>query len=86
MMLKTLHSLEQNQFHHYWEAHAYCISKSTPSPLPCEILFLILRLVPTTTYLDLYDMREPLMEFDCENRHDPWSYSDLDAPKAFGDY
>jgi hypothetical protein len=31
-------------------------------------------------------MREPLMEFDCERRHDPWSYSDLDAPKAFGDY
>jgi hypothetical protein len=86
MILKTLHGLEHNQFHHYWKAHAYCMSKSTPSPLPSEILFLILRLVPTTTYLNLYDMREPLMEFDCENRHDPWSYSDLDAPKAFGDY
>ena len=86
MILKQVASFERNQFHYYWKAHAYCMSKTMSSPLPCDLVYLILRLVPTYGYLNLYDMREPLVEFNCEHRHDPWSYSDLDAPKAFGDY
>ena len=84
MILKTIESLEQNEYHHSWRAHAYVMSKSIPSSLPPDLVYLILRLVPTWSYLNLYDAREPLV--DCEQRHSPWCSPDLDAPKAFGDY
>ena len=35
--------------------------------------------------MNVYADPEPA-EFDCEMRHDPWSFPDLDEPKAFGDY
>ena len=61
------------------------MSQTIPSPLPTDLIFLILRLVPTYSYLNVYADPEPA-EFDCERQHDPWSFPDLDAPRAFGDY
>ena len=85
MRLKYLRSLEEGQQHYYWSAHAYCMSKLIPSPLPSDLLYLILRLVPTYSYLSVYADPEP-PEFNCECVHDPWSFTDLDEPRAFGDY
>ena len=85
MRLRFLRSLEDSQHHHYWRAHAFCMSQNIPSPLPTDLINRILRLVPTYSYLNVYADPEPA-EFDCEMRHDPWSFPDLDEPKAFGDY
>ena len=83
MRLDFMRCLEENQHHYYWRSHAYCISKTYPSPLPADIVYLILRLVPTFSYLHAYRDEVP---FDCELQHDPWGFPDIDAPKAFGDY
>ena len=73
--------MEESQHHHYWRAHAFCMSQNIPSPLPTDLVYLILRLVPTYSYMNVYADPEP-----CELQHDPWSFPDLDEPKAFGDY
>ena len=85
MRLKYLRSLEEGQQHFYWRAHAYCMSKQIAGPLPSDVLYMILRLVPTYSYLSVYADLEP-PEFNCECVHDPWSFTDLDEPRAFGDY
>ena len=85
MRLKYLQSLEEGQHHYYWRAHAYCMSKQIPSPLPSDVLYMILRLVPTYSYMSVYADPEP-PEFNCEWVHDPWQFPDLDEPHAFGDY
>ena len=61
------------------------MSQNIPSPLPTDLIYLILRLVPTYSYLNVYADPAPAA-FDCERQHDPWSFPDLDAPRAFGDY
>ena len=85
MRLRYLRSLEESQHHHYWRAHAFCMSQTIPSCLPSDLIYLILRLVPTYSYMNVYADPEPA-EFDCERQHDPWAFPDLDKPKAFGDY
>ena len=59
--------------------------KQIPSPLPSDVLYMILRLVPTYSYMSVYADPEP-PEFNCEWVHDPWQFPDLDDPHAFGDY
>ena len=71
--------------HHYWTAHAYCMSKMLASPLPSDIVFIILRMVPTLSYLRAYSESDPPL-FDCERCYAACSFSDLSAPKAYGDY
>jgi hypothetical protein len=71
--------------HHYWTAHAYCMSKMLSSPLPTDIVFIILRMVPTLSYLRAYSEPDPPL-FDCERCYDACSFSDLNEPKAYGDY
>ena len=71
------------QSHYFWKAHADVLSRTTPSVLPCDLVYLILRFVPTWTYCNAYD---PEDESDCESQYDPWQRPDLDEPRAFGDY
>ena len=71
--------------HYYWPAHALHLSLMLASPLPSEIVFIILRMVPSLTYLSVYSIPDPPL-FDCEQRFDNYSYADLHAPKPYGSY
>ena len=83
-MLRYLQRKEEGQHHFYWRAHAYCMSRQLMSPLPSDILYLILRLVPSFSYMSVYSPEPP--QYDCEEVYDCWSFPDLDQPRAFGDY
>ena len=71
-------------FHEYYESHAFALSHSIMSPLPSDILYLILRLVPTGRYLRVYD--EPIFGGvtlnDVETRYYPWCTDH----RMFGDF
>ena len=71
-------------FFEYYESHAFALSHTILSPLPSDVLYLILRLVPTSSYLRAYD--DPIFgsaaDEDLENRSYPWG-SDV---RMFGDY
>ena len=74
-----------SQSHFFWKAHADVLSRTVPSVLPRDLIYTILRFVPTWTYCNAYDPPD-YYEFDCESQYDPWQQPDLDEPRAFGDY
>ena len=55
------------------------------SPLPSDILYIILRMVPSVSYLTAYAIPDPPL-FDCERCFEDASFSDLHAPKPYGFY
>ena len=71
--------------HYYWKAHAHCLSRMLLSPLPSDILYIILRMVPSVSYLTAYAIPDPPL-FDCERCFEDASFSDLHAPKPYGFY
>ena len=83
MKLRQMSALLDSTSHYFWRAHAYVVSRQTPSVLPPDLIFIILRYVPSWPYLDLYD---PEPTPDCELQFDPWQHTDIDEPRAFGDY
>ena len=85
MKLKQMAALLYSTTHHFWKAHAHAVSLTTPSILPCDLIYIILRFVPSWQYLNLYGRPDPPV-YDCEKVYDPWSYADLDEPRDFGDY
>ena len=85
MKLKYMSALLDSTVHHFWKAHAHVVSRTTPSVLPCDLLYIILRFVPSWQYLNLYGRPDPPV-YNCEIVHDPWQQPDLDEPRAFGDY
>ena len=84
MHLTQMTSILDSESHYFWKSHAVVVSRQTPSVLPCEVVYIILRYVPTWAYANLYDPGPP--PYDCAMQFDPWSYPDLDKPKSFGDY
>ena len=85
MKLKQMAALLDSTTHHFWKAHAHAVALTTPSILPCDLIYLILRFVPSWQYLNLYGEPDPPI-YNCEIVHDAWSFADLDEPRAFGDY
>ena len=71
-------------FNEYYKSHAYALSHTILSPIPSDVLYIILRMVPTSAYLRAYD--DPIFgsapDADLENRSYPWG-SDH---RMFGDY
>ena len=83
MHLTQMTSILDSESHYFWKSHAVVVSRQTPSVLPPDLIFIILRYVPSWPYLDLYD---PEPTPDCELQFNPWQHTDLDEPRAFGDY
>ena len=71
--------------HYYWPAHALSMSLMLASPLPTDILYIILRMVPSLAYLDAYCSPDSPL-FDSERCYDDCSFSDLHAPRPYGHY
>ena len=71
--------------YYYWPSHALSLSLLLDSPLPSEIVYIILRMVPTWSYLSAYSSPDPPL-FDCERRYDDYSFPDIHAPKPYGCY
>ena len=71
-------------FFEYYESHAFALSHTIPSSLPADVVYIILRMVPTSGYLRAYT--DPIFgsvpDEDVENRPYPWC-SDI---RMFGDY
>ena len=84
MKLAQVALLFDSQSHRFWKSHAHVVSRQTPSILPCDLIYIILRCVPSLSYLHLYEP-EPA-PYDCAQQYDPWQQPDLDEPKHFGDY
>lgn len=84
MKLKHMSSMSDSSTHYYWRAHAWVVSRRTRSVLPPDLLYMILRYVPTWSYFNIYEKPEPV--YDCALQYDPWQQPDLDEPRAFGDY
>ena len=43
MKLKLMSSLLDSTVHHFWKARAHVVSRTTPSVLPCDVIYIILR-------------------------------------------
>ena len=84
MKLNQMSALSDSSTHYFWKAHAWVVSRRTPSSLPPDLIYIILRYVPTWAFLNIYEP-EPL-PYDVELQYDPWQQPDLDEPRAFGDY
>ncbi len=84
MILGQMSALFDSISHRYWKTHASELSRELPSMLPSDLVYIILRYVPSWRYLNLYD--PDVAFYDCELQFDPWQRPDLDEPKPFGDY
>ena len=84
MILGQMSALFDSISHRYWKTHASELSRELPSMLPSDLVYIILRYVPSWQYLNQYDPDESF--YDCELQFDPWQHTDIDEPRAFGDY
>ena len=57
MKLKLMSALLDSTTHHFWKAYAHVVSRNTPSVLPCDVVYIILRYVPSWQYLANLQLR-----------------------------
>ena len=85
MKVPQVSALSDSATHYYWRAHAWVISRRTHSVLPADLIYVVLRFVPTWSYFNIYETPEAVT-YDCALQYSPWQQPDLDEPRAFGDY